>query len=175
MALLTRICLLALCLALIPTAAAAGAKTKGPKAKAVPTVANPARLAGSPKAKQRKQKRLSLGQRAAKIAARELGVPYRWGGSSPSGFDCSGLVSYVYGKLGVDLPHNAAAQYRYGRSVTQSRLKPGDLLFFSGLGHVGLYIGRGRMIHAPQSGRRVEIQRVGSRSGSLVGARRLRS
>ena len=69
-----------------------------------------------------------------------------------------GLVAYVYGKLGVELPHNAAAQYSYGRPVDRKNLKPGDLVFFHGLGHVGLYIGRGRIIHAPQSGERVEIQ-----------------
>ena len=82
--------------------------------------ANPARLPGSvplrPVAKPHRR-RVSLGQRAVRIAARELGVPYRYGGSSPSGFDCSGLVAYVYGRLGVRLPHNAAAQYAYGRPV----------------------------------------------------------
>ena len=96
------------------------------------------------------------------IAAQELGAPYRYGGRSPSGFDCSGLVAYVYGKLGVPLPHNAAAQYSYGRAVDRDHLKPGDLVFFHGLGHVGLYIGSGRIIHAPQSGERVEIQRLAS-------------
>ena len=110
-----------------------------------------------------------------RIAARELGVPYRYGGSSPSGFDCSGLVAYVYGKLGVRLPHNAAAQYSYGRAVDRRHLEPGDLVFFHGLGHVGLYIGHGRIIHAPQSGERVEIQSLASRSGSVEGARRLRA
>ena len=100
-------------------------------------------------------------------------MPYRYGGSSPSGFDCSGLVAYVYAKLGVRLPHNAAAQYSYGRSVDRGHLKPGDLVFFHGLGHVGLYIGQGRMIHAPQSGERVSIQSLASRSGSVEGARRL--
>ena len=115
----------------------------------------------------------TLGQRAVRIAAAELGVPYRYGGSSPSGFDCSGLVAYVYAKLGIRLPHNAAAQYSYGRSVDRGHLKPGDLVFFHGLGHVGLYIGQGRMIHAPQSGERVSIQSLASRSGSVEGARRL--
>ena len=108
-----------------------------------------------------------------RIAAAELGVPYRYGGSSPSGFDCSGLVAYVYAKLGIRLPHNAAAQYSYGRAVDRGHLKPGDLVFFHGLGHVGLYIGQGRIIHAPQSGERVSIQSLASRSGSVEGARRL--
>jgi cell wall-associated NlpC family hydrolase len=117
----------------------------------------------------------SLGRRAVRLAASELGVPYRYGGESPAGFDCSGLVAYVYGKLGVDLPHNAAAQYAYGRPVDRGDLRPGDLVFFHGLGHVGLYIGRGRIIHAPRSGERVEIQSLGSRSESVEGARRITS
>jgi cell wall-associated NlpC family hydrolase len=123
--------------------------------------------------KRPKTPRLTISQRAVRLARRQLGAPYVWGGASPSGFDCSGLVSWVYGRLGINLPHNAAALYSVGRPVSRSALKPGDLLFFSGLGHVGMYIGRGRMIHAPQSGRTVEIQRLGSRSSAPVGARRI--
>jgi len=170
MAHISRICLLALCL-VVTTATSAAAQPP-----TVETVANPARFAGSvPLSLGRtpKHAQASLGQRAVRIAARELGVPYRYGGSSPSGFDCSGLVAYVYGKLGIRLPHNAAAQYAYGRAVDRSHLKPGDLVFFHGLGHVGVYIGRGRIIHAPQSGERVEIQSLASRSGSVEGARRV--
>jgi cell wall-associated NlpC family hydrolase len=122
--------------------------------------------------KKPKHLRVSLSQRAVSIARTQLGVPYVWGGASPSGFDCSGLVMWVYGRLGISLPHNAAALYGVGRPVPRSRLRPGDLLFFSGLGHVGLYIGRGRMIHAPQSGRSVEIARLASRSAP-IGARRV--
>jgi peptidoglycan DL-endopeptidase CwlO len=118
-------------------------------------------------------KPLSISQRAVRIARTQLGVPYRYGGASPAGFDCSGLVMWVYGRLGISLPHNAAALYDIGRAVSRSRLRPGDLLFFHGLGHVGLYIGHGRMIHAPQSGRSVEIQPLSVRRGSLVGARRV--
>jgi len=169
MALLARICLLALCLVLAPAATAAT------KAESLPLLPSPAPLAGSLSLgpQPRPKPRASLGQRAVRIAAQEIGVPYSYGGSSPSGFDCSGLVAYVYGKLGVRLPHNAAAQYGYGRPVDRSHLRPGDLVFFHGLGHVGLYIGRGRIIHAPQSGERVEIQSLAARSGSVEGARRL--
>jgi cell wall-associated NlpC family hydrolase len=128
-------------------------------------------------ARFRKQRpKPSLGERAAKIALKAVGVPYRWGGSSlASGFDCSGLVYWAYHRLGVDVPHSSYALFDVGRAVRRSRMKPGDVLFFSGLGHVGLYIGRGRMVHAPQSGRNVEIVTLGgSHYGSrLVGARRI--
>jgi peptidoglycan DL-endopeptidase CwlO len=134
-----------------------------------------ARLDGPPRREPPKPKP-TLGQRAAKAALRAVGVPYRWGGSSPAGgFDCSGLVYWAYGRLGISVPHSSYALYGLGRNVPRSRLKAGDVLFFSGLGHVGLYIGRGRMVHAPQSGRTVEIVPLGrSHYGSrLVGARRL--
>ena len=169
MALLSRICLLSLCVALLAAAPAIAAKPT------VGSVANPARLPGSvPLAVEKpRPKAPSLGARVVRIAVRELGTPYRYGGMSPSGFDCSGLVAYVYGKLGVNLPHNAAAQYAYGRPVGAGKLRPGDLVFFHGLGHVGLYIGRGRIIHAPQSGQRVEVQSLTERSGAIQGARRL--
>ena len=115
-----------------------------------------------------------MGDRAAGLARRYIGVPYAWGGASPGhGFDCSGLVMYVYSKLGVSLPHHAASQYRYGREVSRWALKPGDLVFFSGLGHVGLFIGKGRFIDAPQSGEVVRVASLASRSSSFVGARRL--
>jgi peptidoglycan DL-endopeptidase CwlO len=134
-----------------------------------------ARLDGPPRREPPKPKP-TPGQRAAKAALRAVGVPYRWGGSSPDGgFDCSGLVHWAYGRLGISVPHSSYALYGLGRNVPRSRLKPGDVLFFSGLGHVGLYVGRGRMVHAPQSGRTVEIVPLGrSHYGSrLVGARRL--
>ena len=118
----------------------------------------------------------TMGQRAAKLALRAVGVPYAWGGASPaSGFDCSGLVHWAYKRLGVELPHSSYALYNLGRRVRPSRLKPGDLVFFSGLGHVGMYLGRGRMVHAPFSGRRVEVVRLKSSyyARNLIGARRV--
>jgi len=137
----------------------------------------PAGLGGpTPRKHERTRPKPTVGQRAAKIALRAVGVPYRWGGASPtSGFDCSGLVYWAYGRLGIELPHSSYALYGLGRRVSRSRMKAGDLLFFAGLGHMGMYLGRGRMVHAPQSGRTVEVVRLrGSHYGSrLVGARRI--
>ena len=84
-------------------------------------------------------------------------MPYRWGGSSPSGFDCSGLVYFVYGRLGVSLPRVTYSQWNAGRHVLRSELAPGDLVFFYGQSHVGIYIGGGRFIHAPHTGTSVRI------------------
>jgi cell wall-associated NlpC family hydrolase len=109
------------------------------------------------------------------IAMGYLGVPYRWGGASPSGFDCSGFIMYVFAQVGVSLPHNAAAQYGYGTAVSRSELAPGDLVFFDGLGHAGIYIGGGQFIHAPHTGDVVKISSLGDSwyASTYVGARRL--
>ena len=113
---------------------------------------------------------------AVERALRVVGTPYRWGGESPSsGFDCSGLVRWAYGGVGVDLPHNSYALYGQGKRVPTASMKPGDVLFFEGLGHVGLYMGRGRMVHSPQTGRSVEVVRLSATNygARLIGARRV--
>jgi peptidoglycan DL-endopeptidase CwlO len=108
------------------------------------------------------------------IALQYLGVPYVWGGSSPStGFDCSGFVMYVFAQVGVSLPHHAASQWSYGTPVSREQLAPGDLVFFSGLGHMGIYIGGNQFVHAPHTGDVVKISSMDERWGSYVGARRL--
>ncbi len=106
--------------------------------------------------------RPALGERAVHVAEGYLGVPYVWGGESPSGFDCSGLVQYVYARLGVELPRTSYEQFREGTHISQSDLRPGDLVFFDGAGHVGIYAGHGRFIHAPHTGTSVQF---GSLSG----------
>ena len=105
------------------------------------------------------------------MAMQYLGVPYQWGGASPkTGFDCSGLVTYVFAKLGVSLPHYAAAQWYSPDAVWVSpqRLQPGDLVFFIGSdgtrkmpGHVGIYVDDGYFIDAPHTGAFVRIDSLG--------------
>jgi cell wall-associated NlpC family hydrolase len=108
------------------------------------------------------------------IAEHYLGTPYVWGGASPSGFDCSGLVMYVFAQVGVSLPHSSYAQYGMGSPVSRDQLQPGDLVFFDGLGHVGIYVGGGSFIHAPHTGDVVKISPMtGWYAATFVGARRL--
>ena len=109
------------------------------------------------------------------IAMQYLGTPYVWGGASPSGFDCSGFIMYVYAQLGISLPHNAAAQYGYGTPVSRDQLQAGDLVFFNGLGHNGIYIGGGQFIHSPHTGDVVKISSLSDSwyAATWVGARRL--
>lgn len=88
-----------------------------------------------------------------------LGVPYHYGGSSPRGFDCSGLVYYVYHRAGMPVPRTTTAQRRHATPVALTQIQPGDLLFFKHgyrrVSHVGIYTGSGQFIHAPSSGKRV--------------------
>ena len=116
----------------------------------------------------------SLQQRRG-IAEQYLGVPYVLGGASPSGFDCSGLVMYVYAQVGVSLPHYTVAQYNYRTpSPCRGQLQPGDLVFFAGLGHVGIYVGGGQFIHAPHTGAVVRIDSLsGWYASEYDGAKRI--
>jgi cell wall-associated NlpC family hydrolase len=112
------------------------------------------------------------GQAAVAIAMNYLGVPYRWGGAVPAtGFDCSGLVRFVYGQLGINLIHYAASQFAAFPKLSPAQLQPGDLVFFEpkmdGPGHVGLYIGHDQMIEAPHTGAVVRISSVSGAAAQL--------
>ena len=102
-------------------------------------------------------------------------LAYVYGGTSPAtGFDCSGFTRCVYAHFHRSLPHYSGAQWSLGRPVSRAGLRPGDLVFFSGLGHVGMYIGSGLFIHAPHTGASVEIDSLyGSYGGGYDGARRI--
>lgn len=103
------------------------------------------------------------GEDIAALAQKYLGTQYVWGGSTPSGFDCSGLVAYVYGQYGISVPRTTYNQIQVGASVQPNKLRPGDLVFFDtdkskkGPDHVGIYIGGGKFIHAPRPGQGVKI------------------
>jgi cell wall-associated NlpC family hydrolase len=165
--------LLALVLAFPATAAAERARLSSPEAEELPTPLVEHRLL-TEKAEAVQPKPVGR-PRVVAIALRYLGTPYRWSGSSPGGFDCSGFVMYVYGRIGIGLPHNTAMLWGLGRPVARNDLQPGDLVFFNGLGHSGIYIGRGRFVHSPHSGDVVKISRLSEAPDrrTYYGARRL--
>ena len=105
-----------------------------------------------------------LSDQAADHALKMVGKPYRYGGASPAGFDCSGLVMYSYRQAGLTLPHNTDKQRTAARPIKVAELRRGDLLFFNQegkkYGHVGIYIGDGRFVHAPSSGKSVRTDRL---------------
>jgi peptidoglycan DL-endopeptidase CwlO len=119
----------------------------------------------------------SVGSTVVDIAMRYLGIPYVYAAADPSvGFDCSGLIMYVFAQVGISLPHHAATIYGgYGVSVSQDQLQPGDLVFFHGLGHMGMYIGGGSFIHAPHTGDVVKISSLSDSwyASTYVGAKRV--
>ena len=128
-----------------------------------------------PRHVRKTQLHLPFGNRVVGFAKHLLGTRYVWGGASPhAGFDCSGLVRYVYGHFGISLAHSSYAQFDRGSRVARKALKPGDLVFFDGLGHVGIYVGGGSFIHAPHTGDVVKISSIsGWYASTYVGARRL--
>ena len=108
----------------------------------------------------------TIGKRAASIAVRQIGVPYRYGGNTTSGFDCSGLAQYAYARSGIHIPRTTAEQWRGLDPVAEKDLEVGDILFFrieGTISHVGLYLGDKRFVHAPSSGREVGVADLNSR------------
>lgn len=114
----------------------------------------------------------AMAGKAVSIARAQIGDPYRYGGTGPGSFDCSGLVQYAWKKAGVKIPRVTHSQYaRIRTKVSWKSLRPGDLMFFHGRGHVGMYIGHGKMVHSPSSGKRVRIETLGGwRKASFAGA-----
>jgi cell wall-associated NlpC family hydrolase len=117
------------------------------------------------------------GGQIASAALAQLGRPYRYGGDNPEGFDCSGLVRFAHRGLGIDVPRTTEDQYRAARRIQLEELEPGDLLFFridrKQVSHVAIYIGDGRFVHAPRTGRPVEARRLeGYYHSRLAGAGR---
>ncbi|GII90206.1 C40 family peptidase [Sinosporangium siamense] len=135
--------------------------------------------AKKPTAKPAKQKKLSKAakqrlkaKKAIKVAKKQVGDPYRYGATGPNAFDCSGLLVYSWRKAGVKLPRTSHSQFRgIAKKVSWKNLKPGDLMFFHGKGHVGMYIGKGKMVHSPSSGKHVRIDKLSQwRKSSFSGA-----
>ena len=120
-------------------------------------------------------------KRACDIARRFIGTPYRWGGTTPKAFDCSGFTRYVYSKLGVRLPRTAAQQFQAGKAIKSGQWKPGDLIFFDMMkgyvSHVGMYLGSKLFIHAstPKSGVRIDRLDRAMYKKCYIGARRYES
>lgn len=147
-----------------------------PAASAIPaprvSVASSASSAVAAEERKKKTSRSSrsFAARSAKVmrTGNSLkGVPYRYGGSTPRGFDCSGFTSYVYRKVGVKLPRRASLQARYAKKISRSKAKRGDLVFFRSGGrvyHVGIYAGKNKVLHAPRPGRRVGVERIWTRN-----------
>jgi cell wall-associated NlpC family hydrolase len=109
----------------------------------------------------------TTGEKAVAVALRYLGTPYSWAGASPAGFDCSGFVMYVYGKLGIGLPHSSWMLWNVGRQVDRGHLQAGDIVFFNGESHVGIYMGQGRFVHSPHTG---DVVRISSFSEGWYGS-----
>jgi cell wall-associated NlpC family hydrolase len=123
----------------------------------------------------------AFGDEVALRAIAQVGKPYRYGGADLNGFDCSGLVFFIHHELGITVPRTAAEQYSASTPVNVQNLEPGDLLFFrttsrKRVTHVGIYAGGGRFIHAPQTGRDIELRDLSDQyyGPRLVGAGRLR-
>lgn len=119
----------------------------------------------------------SFGDTVADIALDYIGVPYVWGGTSPSGFDCSGFTSYTYKQAGVTLPRTAADQYTKGQAVSKSNLTEGDLVFFStykaGASHVGIYLSDNKFVHASSKGVKISSLTESYYANSYIGSKRI--
>ena len=141
----------------------------------IPATARAAAVDVAPRATQQPFGVAIAADAAVRDAMHLRGAPYAWSGTTPAGFDCSGFTRYVYGRLGISLAHSSYAQWTSGRHIARRDLRPGDLVFFAGLGHVGIYIGGGQFIHAPHTGDVVKISSLSESwyAATYVGARRI--
>ncbi|MEN3535680.1 C40 family peptidase [Microbispora sp. ZYX-F-249] len=152
------------------TATATGANTAARKAAAKKQATK------KKSATKRKVSRSALqrakARRAVQTARKQIGDPYRYGATGPGAFDCSGLVQYAWRKAGVRLPRTTwSIRGAVRKKVSWGHFEPGDLIFTSGGGHVGMYVGHGKMVHAPHSGTRVRIDKLDAyRRSTFVGA-----
>ena len=121
----------------------------------------------------------TLGKQIASLAKTQVGAPYRYGGASPRGYDCSGLVFYAHGKFGISTPRTSSAQFNSARPIKLSQLESGDVVFFrinrKKISHVGIYVGKGKFVHAPSSGKLVTTNHLNEPywKTRIVGAGRL--
>ena len=121
------------------------------------------------KASSKQVRKITAAERAAWVAQKQLNIPYVWGGTTPKGFDCSGLVQYSYKVNKLKIPRTASQQYASTKRIPTHKAKSGDLVFFrntgkrKGITHVGIYLGNGRFVHAPRKGKTVEITKVQSK------------
>ncbi|HEX6887728.1 MAG TPA: C40 family peptidase [Candidatus Nanopelagicales bacterium] len=142
-------------------------------ATSTPTVAAPTSTAAADRKKRTSRSARSFAVRSARVmrvGSSLKGVPYRYGGTTPRGFDCSGFTSYVFRKIGVRLPHSATGQMHKARRISRSAAKPGDLVFFRGgrgAYHVGIYAGGNKVLHSPRPGQRVHVARIWTRNVSF--------
>lgn len=114
----------------------------------------------TPEKQRKSQARQPVGEVASRVALRQIGVPYRYGGSTTSGFDCSGLVQFSYAQAGIQMPRTTSQLWSATVTVPKRELQPGDLLFFNvdgKMAHVGLYVGGEKFVHAPSSGKTVSV------------------
>ena len=141
-----------------------------PPSPATLTSASSPVLAATATADTAKQRAIRRGRRAAAFARRQLGKPYRWGGTGPRGYDCSGLTRAAWSKAGKSLPHSSRMQAKATRRVSPSKMRVGDLLFYGRpVHHVAIYVGKGKMIEAPRRGLNVRNVPVRHRGRVKVG------
>ncbi|MDM4763727.1 C40 family peptidase [Galbitalea sp. SE-J8] len=156
-----------------------GTTGRGPRAFAVGALVVPALVAGilgaqaigttsTADAATPRAHYLYTDAKVIKVAKRYTGTRYRYGGSSPAGFDCSGFTRYVFAQFGIALPHSAAAQGRLGKHVSRKHADVGDLVITSGGAHVGIYVGGNRFIDAPKPGERVHVRTIYTRNHYFV-------